>query len=68
MHTRRQEYEKTRRWSTDGHIESKSIVVTGFRLKTPHGASLLQTVILKVINGLYTPFGSPVIGGQKPYD
>ncbi len=39
----------------------------GFSLKTPHGASLLQTDIHKVINGLYTPFGSPVIGGQKPY-
>ena len=37
-------------------------------MKTPHGASLLQTDIHKVINGLYTPFGSPVIGGQKPYN
>ena len=41
---------KTRRWSTDGHIESKSIVVTGFRVKTPHGASLLQTDIQKFSN------------------
>ena len=36
-------------------------------MKTRRQDDSQLTDIHKVINGLYTPFGSPVIGGQKPY-